>query len=826
MKYLHLPASPALLPSRGITYIGLEKLKSYAREITGGVTVFILKNSTNVWEVGGKIANVVKEAEINENESNPVSEPGSCTDQTAGYTCKCSAEYTGKTCEINLECRSSPCLNGGLCTDNQLSGHTCHCPLGYTGYNCEKEGIPVPSITWESLDKPSLPRIHYNWHIFLVILNVSIIDGGHYMCTAKNKVGTDIKVVEVIVRAKHSNLIAPVIHAPSSVQAKYYLEGRLTCNVTGFPTPTVIWKHNNKIVQSSGNTLVIHSVTNATTGSYSCIATNGAGTSQANIQLKVSYDVPKIVTPPVTSVLMAGHSHNFTCIATGHPKPTIKWTYKMYIKHTTDMPSHQLYDNGSVLMLYSINTQESGQLTCTARNEFEKTTFLFLLLLEHMDVVWGCSSHGTFHHVYGGCFSCDCDHGFRDHVVNLVHINDCYGNACHHGTCYDGIGSYSCGCHGGYTGSHCDRAPSIMIKPIVTLANIKTVLEGSSVLTILCNAEGIPIPSVTWESLEVSNNNAYGGHYVCTAKNRVGIDVKVVQVIVKANNNAPHEVPVIHAPPVIQVKYYTEARITCNVTGSPKPNVAWIHNDIFLNVSFLTTDTCQSSGNTLVVHSVTNATTGIYTCIATNDAGSNVPKIVSPPVTSVIMAGHAHNFTCIATGHPEPTIIWTFNMYTKHTTDMPSHQLLKNDSVLTLNSLSTQESGLLTCTAQNEFGEAHVSISVIVRSQGGGLCGIHGTFENFHENYYSCHCDSGYGGQRCNYDVDECASNPCLHSGICHNYENRFTCTCKSGYTGRICELDVDECASNPCLHSGNATIMKTDSRVPVTLDTPVEFVN
>lgn len=34
------------------------------------------------------------------------------------------------------------------------------------------------------------------------------------------------------------------------------------------------------------------------------------------------------------------------------------------------MPSHQLYDNGSVLMLYSINTQESGQLTCTARNEF------------------------------------------------------------------------------------------------------------------------------------------------------------------------------------------------------------------------------------------------------------------------------------------------------------------------------------------------------------------------------------------------------------------------------------------------------------------------
>ena len=38
-----------------------EKLKSYAREITGGVTVFILKNSTNVWGSRGKLQ-LVKEA--------------------------------------------------------------------------------------------------------------------------------------------------------------------------------------------------------------------------------------------------------------------------------------------------------------------------------------------------------------------------------------------------------------------------------------------------------------------------------------------------------------------------------------------------------------------------------------------------------------------------------------------------------------------------------------------------------------------------------------------------------------------------------------------
>lgn len=43
-----------------------------------------------------------------------------------------------------------------------------------------------------------------------------------------------------------------------------------------------------------------------------------------------------------------------------------------------------------------------------------------------------------------------------------------------------------------------------MIKPTVTLVDTRTVLEGSSLLTITCSAEGIPIPSVTWESLDVS----------------------------------------------------------------------------------------------------------------------------------------------------------------------------------------------------------------------------------------------------------------------------------------------------------------------------------
>jgi len=42
-------------------------------------------------------------------------------------------------------------------------------------------------------------------------------------------------------------------------------------------------------LNSSDGVLVIHRVTNTTVGLYRCIATNDAGSSQANIYLKVTY---------------------------------------------------------------------------------------------------------------------------------------------------------------------------------------------------------------------------------------------------------------------------------------------------------------------------------------------------------------------------------------------------------------------------------------------------------------------------------------------------------------------------------------------------------
>lgn len=208
-----------------------------------------------------------------------------------------------------IKCDNFPCMNGGQCLDI-TNGYHCTCPKGFTGENCR--------------------------HVTGTILHTR-----------------------------------PIIRALSTVQVNYHSDAKLVCNVEGFPVPSITWKYYNNVLSYTGNVLAIQDVTSDKTGHYTCIATNDVGVSQAEIQLeaiKVS-DIARIITPPTAAVIMTGHSHNFTCSATGQPTPSIEWTFETFIHHSTTMPPHQLYNHGTILTLNAIKAQESGTLTCTARND-------------------------------------------------------------------------------------------------------------------------------------------------------------------------------------------------------------------------------------------------------------------------------------------------------------------------------------------------------------------------------------------------------------------------------------------------------------------------
>lgn len=51
--------------------------------------------------------------------------------------------------------------------------------------------------------------------------------------------------------------------------------------------------------------------------------------------------------------------------------------------------------------------------------------------------------------------------------------------------------------------------------------------------------------------------------------------------------------------------------------------------------------------------------------------------------------------------------------------------------------------------------------------------------------------------------MNECASNPCQHGGVCTDHLNGYMCSCSTGYTGEQCETNIDDCVNHPCLHGG-----------------------
>jgi Notch-like protein len=80
------------------------------------------------------------ETDIDECASTPCLNGGTCTQGVASYTCTCAAGFADVpvgTCFSELdECSSSPCLNGGTCFDHTFA-YSCVCAKGYAGYNCE-----------------------------------------------------------------------------------------------------------------------------------------------------------------------------------------------------------------------------------------------------------------------------------------------------------------------------------------------------------------------------------------------------------------------------------------------------------------------------------------------------------------------------------------------------------------------------------------------------------------------------------------------------------------------------------------------------------------
>jgi len=66
-------------------------------------------------------------------------------------------------------------------------------------------------------------------------------------------------------------------------------------------------------------------------------------------------------------------------------------------------------------------------------------------------------------------------------------------------------------------------------------------------------------------------------------------------------------------------------------------------------------------------------------------------------------------------------------------------------------------------------------------------------------------CPTGYTGESCDIDINECDSDPCQNGATCTETSDGiipttgvYHCECNLGFTGPNCEIDIDECNTNP----------------------------
>lgn len=196
------------------------------------------------------------------------------------------------------------------------------------------------------------------------------------------------------------------------------------------------------------------------------------------------------------------------------------------------------------------------------------------------------------------------------------------------------------------------------------------------------------------------------GNYTCTAKNLYGADSMTTQIIVQA----PPEWTQRPKDAIVQVA--STAVIYCSAKGSPTPSISWtrVRDNKVIPL--------RATGSHLKLENVQLSDSGSYSCHAKNGNDPDLTtsftisvkapaKIVPKLGVVLVRKGEDTKMECIAEGDSPLKITWSRDSVKivesdyRQILDSPTNNGLK--SVLTLESITSKDAGLYTCTAENGF---------------------------------------------------------------------------------------------------------------------------
>nr|XP_056716010.1 roundabout homolog 3 isoform X10 [Euleptes europaea] len=235
-------------------------------------------------------------------------------------------------------------------------------------------GHPEPTISWKKnnvriSDKEERITIRSGK---LMMSNTRKSDAGMYICVATNMVGErDSEPAELVVFERPTFIKRPinqVVLAEDTVN--------FHCEVQGDPVPTSRWrKEEGELPRGrseiqNDNTLRISRVSAEDEGTYTCVAENSVGKSEASGSLSVHVP-PQLVTRPRDQIVAQGRTVTFQCETKGNPPPAVFWQKEgsqilLFPSQPPQAMGRFSVSPSGEMTIMDVQTSDSGYYMCQA----------------------------------------------------------------------------------------------------------------------------------------------------------------------------------------------------------------------------------------------------------------------------------------------------------------------------------------------------------------------------------------------------------------------------------------------------------------------------
>ncbi|CAF0824612.1 unnamed protein product, partial [Didymodactylos carnosus] len=613
---------------------------------------------------------------------------------------------------------------------------------------CPASGHPTPSINWYKDESKISNYQHRDNSETLIMYNIDERDGGRYTCVATNSVGKQRQHFEVIISIPPKIITDRIDQTPSVIRGSMII---LDCTVTGRPLPSVTWtRGGNNITLSNKFTiqnrqLIIRDVQLDDSGKWECKATNQIGQDILTYNLQVLVP-PEIFNQDGEELLQipANNTVQLICETFAIPPAQIEWKKNGYPIMINDKATF-VHGTNHILNIKIENEHDGGTYSCVAQNIAGRNEKQFLIdvftppsieqqQIDTINKVLITKSH-TFICIANGIprpriqwFK----NGKLLKTKKAIQILQDGQLLDIHNITQNDSGAYTCTAKNIAGEAVRNFELKVLVPPSIdnddTDGFNETNITVNKTLTINCFATGKPEPEIMWlkdgqhlnrssvqyhirrygRQLDVSISKASdGGVYTCLAKNEAGVDERNFKVG-------------IMIPPTIesvitqtQVVVGNHVLLDCRANGVPEPDVKWFYRkkSVVDNSHFLLT---ANNRHLQILQTKLNHT-GVYTCQATNEAGSTIrefyvdvlmpPSIIDSEFQSevVVFKDETIVLNCTVTAIPTPKI-----------TFLKDGQTIIANSRLIIQNAAVTDRGRYRCVAENIAGTSYLDYDLQV----------------------------------------------------------------------------------------------------------------